>query len=133
MIPKVGQRVSMQQPICIGWGRGWIPAVVTRVAIVPTANVGDVVIIAASGIDQLGGVIGPHVTSFLDSGHFCVEVDGWCIGDACEVRLGGVRWIPGVIAEVAPHGVRVDVPSEGMTVPRSTKTDAECFRRPGGA
>jgi hypothetical protein len=69
-VPKVGDWIEMQSPTCIGWGNGWINAVVTRAVTVVTADAGDVAIVAASGLDADGNVVGPHVTGFWDSGHF---------------------------------------------------------------
>lgn len=60
--------------------------------------------------------------------------NAWRIGDACEVRMGGAQWIPGRIVDIGNNPVVgewafIHVPSEGKTVPRSTKDDSDCFRR----
>jgi hypothetical protein len=60
--PITGERIEMREP----WGFGWLPAVVTRVATVVTADVGDTVFVSASGVDEEGTIVGPHVTSFWD-------------------------------------------------------------------
>lgn len=59
-------------------------------------------------------------------------VDGWAIGDSCEVQLGGTAWHAGKIVAIGRDFVggyvRVHVPSEDMVVPRKSTHD-EALRR----
>lgn len=63
------------------------------------------------------------------------SVDGWAIGDLCEVQLGGAVWHAGKIVAIGRDFVggyvRVHVPSEDMVVPRKSVGD-DALRRPGG-